>query len=445
MTPDSGGSYMLNPLVLFIFGGVAWVLGATTSIFTILDAVALSNSGLSYVGLAIGAAVTDVLSLGATGVLLVFSIRKNQRVALMEGKRGLIVALCCISVSLLASSLTIAVLISLQRNRVGDWHVLLGSWVRQLPAQYSIWALSVLSLTGFYVVALIHFVRRNPKQGGAAAGAEGRGRDSVISVTREASPEMSLQTLSRPYLHEHLGATSTHSNASTQSLQSWRSSLQQVVRPVASRTKLIGRHSFSREPKNVFSDAHCIDDSSHNDGFDSWDTSGVDPTVKDSLMPPAVPLNLPPQPAPSKGTHLETIPGSRPVSPARALDGPFPVTTVAEADEILAAPRVFNDSPRTSSPSVDESHIHPLFRTDSPTPPPAVSSGTVLMASPMGGHVIPRPYGRQRSDSRTTSPSPLGEPQMKSEARIAPHPGLSRAVTPPIPQSILAERSEPER
>ena len=60
----------------------------------------------------------------------------------------------------------------------------------------------------------------------------------------------------------------------------------------------------------------------------------------------------------------------------------------------------------------NEAHIHPLFRSDSPTPPPLATPGTSVVASPIAGQVIsPRPslrsLNRMRSGSLPTAPSPL--------------------------------------
>ncbi|KAF2232108.1 hypothetical protein EV356DRAFT_419805, partial [Viridothelium virens] len=130
------------------------------------------------------------------------------------------------------------------------------------------------------------------------------------------------------------------------------------------------------------------------DGFDMWDTSMVDQQDKETVLY-------------SQATGLETIPGSRPVSPARALDGPFPreSSPKAETVEVALPPsptteqqRQRNCTPTASSirsqtihksrsSTPDESHIHPLFRSDSPAPP-STTPGTIITASPQGGQTL---------------------------------------------------------
>jgi hypothetical protein len=201
--------------------------------------------------------------------------------------------------------------------------------------------------------------------------------------------------------------------------------LHYVVRPVTSRTKLINRPSFNRDAHSVYS-AGDSSNISQSDGFETWDTS-------DAVVP-----------GPSRGTVLETIPGSRPASPARALDGPFSLPD-AESD-LVPPPKMVPDVSRPPSPATSEAHIHPLFRTESPTPPPAATPGTMIVASPLSNQMIAcpsRPYSRMRSNSRAASPSPLvhsqsfqgrsSSPQRSSRSLSPP----SREMTPPIPDFVL--------
>jgi hypothetical protein len=114
------------------------------------------------------------------------------------------------------------------------------------------------------------------------------------------------------------------------------------------------------------------------------------------------------------------------------------------------------DISRPPSPVVSEAHIHPLFRTESPTPAPPTSSGTSITASPFATQMIPCPplsYSRMRSNSgRTASPSPLlhsqslqdlhsGNASSKRQARSPSPP--SREMTPPIPDFVLNNSPSP--
>lgn len=248
-----------------------------------------------------------------------------------------------------------------------------------------------------------------------------------MKPVQPASPLANLGALPSP----------TFSTRSSQSLRSFRESLRHAVRPVTSRSTLISRPSFNQDTRSIYSNAHSIDTVSPSDGFESWDTSSVSNQARDAVMQ-----------APSKGTPLDPIPGSRSVTPARILDGPF-LPEIDESEE-LVAPRMIPDLSRPPSPAVSEAHIHPLFRTESPVPPPEATPGTSIIASPLADQVIAcpaRPYNRMRSNSNlrnnTTSPKPLvpaqclrGRALSQSAGNRTPSPP-SREMTPPIPDYVL--------
>jgi hypothetical protein len=196
------------------------------------------------------------------------------------------------------------------------------------------------------------------------------------------------------------------------------------------------------------------------DGFDSWDVSHVDQQIKEALY----------LAVPTKGTALEPIPGSRPVSPATGLEGSFsvsqqqlrsqerlqdrPPTAFSTFSQIQRPPTAFSTASgrsttptmRPISPTISESHIHPLFRTDSPVPPPSTTPGTIVIASPYSGHLIKatsRASSRTRLTDRATSPVVLNRADsmedLPSRSRSS---SRTRAMTPPIPDFILSASRE---
>ena len=236
----------------------------------------------------------------------------------------------------------------------------------------------------------------------------------------------------------------TMSARSSQSLKSWRDSLQQAVRPVTSRSKLVNRPSFNRDTRSVHSDGLSV--KSQADAFDSWE---VDAQSRDAAAQLAAQSIL----VPSRGTALEPIPGSRPASPARALNGPFPMTDPIQ--ELPPPPKLALDTSRPSS-SASEAHIHPLFRSESPIPPPEATPGTSIIASPLANQPIPcppRPFSRMRSDSgRSNMTSRAASPALvharsfvnertnsrlsqRSDSRSPSPP--ARQMTPPIPDFVM--------
>ncbi|OCL14560.1 hypothetical protein AOQ84DRAFT_22589 [Glonium stellatum] len=416
---------------LCILGIIAWVVTAASTVFAVLDAASLFIAKVSFRIVAIVAASLAVASLCCLGLFLMQYVWKRDRIKPQSWYRQHSFAVACIlpSAASIVVLLATLVLIKINFNEVARART--GSWTGQLAAKFAIWALAAVSQVTFYSSALIS---NQPSQESRRAIRAAEPGDGMISEVRETTPPTSLQILTPAYTQKSsLGSlpSPTFSTTSSQSLKSWRESLQQVVRPVTSRTRLIGRHSYARESKSSHSDVQSIDLASQPDGFDTWDTSSVDSQARDTIM----------QSAPCRGTILETIPGSRPPSPAHALDGPFPLPASGRNSPALSLPpKIYADSSRPPSPALSEAHIHPLFRTDSPTPPPAATPGTVVTASPLSGQVITcpaRPYSRMRSNSRTASPSPLINSQgFHGSSSRTPSPP-SREMTPPIPDFIL--------
>ncbi|GAB7365346.1 hypothetical protein MBLNU230_g6426t1 [Neophaeotheca triangularis] len=235
--------------------------------------------------------------------------------------------------------------------------------------------------------------------------------------------------------------TSSHSPGS-----SLRQSLQKAVRPVTSKTKLILPGSFSgRETPSMYSREASFDGANQDDDFCSWDTSAVHEFEHPMQQ----------QRVAHRG-RLETIPGSRPVSPAKPLDGPFSTppspeenqeTTLPETPQSPAnlagdsnAPR--NDSVATSRrPSTvnDQSHIHPLFRTESPAPPPVPSPGTIVTASPIAGQIFSEEaWGQHRAGSvhgESTHPLSPVRSRASSLKSQRSRPQLDEDV-PPVPSTM---------
>lgn len=214
-----------------------------------------------------------------------------------------------------------------------------------------------------------------------------------------------------------------------------RHSFSRVVRPVTSKSKLLRRLSSTGRYSSYECDltqpvpANAV---MGTDGFETWDTSAVE-SLDDNVQLSRKHRTT----TPTK--RLETIPGSRPVSPADPLNGPFPYPP--EEPEATSSPihaptplpiadahstRNFSRphsrhsrQPSTTSQS-GQMHIHPLFRSESPVPAPLVSPGTIITASPLGGQWVAKdqystPDRRQRSHSgkRSTSPALNSHPTMR--------------------------------
>ena len=208
--------------------------------------------------------------------------------------------------------------------------------------------------------------------------------------------------------------------------------------PTSSRTRLVHSMSFTRDSAKSSLDYPTGETNSVDHPFDKWDTSGVAGDVRTTLR----------SAPPVTRSGLETIPGSRPESPAKTLDGPFlpdsPIAassdaaTAVEICEHSSSPRVSISSPPSSPPNFSrptsrqinqprinhtingpilepplENIIHPLFRTSSPHPAPVAAAGTMVTASPLAGQSItPKTLTRMRSVSMPQQPSPMKEPEL---------------------------------
>lgn len=224
-----------------------------------------------------------------------------------------------------------------------------------------------------------------------------------------------------------------------------------TIRPVTSETELITRDF--RRPVSVDSYGHR----SSEDAFDSWDTSSVDTQNRQVVMEATTPTQE------KSGHLLETIPGSP--TPIRT---PSPNTTVIPFELPRARTRSHSYSPSLqaseeadplpSPPSMSELHIHPLFRSSSPTPPPIATPGTVVVASPVAGQVIAqrqsirslsqtrsvtrpahsRPMSiRSRADSKAQRDDQSSIQEDVEENGSSIQPVSERTMTPPIPEWVL--------
>ncbi|KAJ4304152.1 hypothetical protein N0V88_001762 [Collariella sp. IMI 366227] len=269
---------------------------------------------------------------------------------------------------------------------------------------------------------------------------------------------------------------SSGGRSATETITSLRSSLSTVVRPMNSRTRLlsVSRRSSHRPPSLDTTSPRQSRTRSTVEGFDSWDTSAVDPdnrqTVLESSSPPLTRFlePIPASPAtsrsPSPGTPVEILEPPRARRRSRSFS---PVST-----RIIEAQR----AAFTQQESNSEAHIHPLFRSDSPVPPPSATPGTVVVAAPNAGQIIAadkqsirsiKSMRRLRSESLPTVPSPLGRAEscdsfvggVRSRAgSISPEEGIreeedevlemgarrrvvvaegERKMTPPIPEWVL--------
>lgn len=418
---------------LSLVGVIALSSTTAETVLTILEVASLSAAHSSLLQTAAASSALDGVSLCCIGV---FTFRIVRGRTTSQDRSSLAKAIDALTILLSAVALIVTlVLIILIKSK---WDEILrlstqgpvSSWTGLVSAQIVLWVVSCISQIVLYSSPLT-MLRQAPKVQLVTTSGP---RDSVMSEIRSSQPSRNLFMMEPTQPSSPLAAlpSPTFSSRSSHSLKSFKESLRHVVRPTTSRSTLISRTSISRDNRSIYSaQAESFENVSHSDGFESWDTSSVSLQARDVVM----------QAAPSRGTTLEPIPGSRPATPARALEAPcLTELPEEEEEELTPPPKMMPDYSRPPSPAVSEAHIHPLFRTESPVPPPEATPGTNIHASPMATQAIacpPRSFNRMRSNSHLSQThSARGRTSSPHMSSRDPSP-ISRELTPPIPDYVL--------
>ncbi|KAG6031537.1 hypothetical protein E4U41_007537 [Claviceps citrina] len=248
----------------------------------------------------------------------------------------------------------------------------------------------------------------------------------------------------------------THKKISNGPVGYLTATVTQAIRPISSRTKLMAferRRPISLESGPESTRPRTSADTS----FDSWDTSSVHAHNRQVVMELSSPTTV--------KRALDTIPAS----PSGSLTSSSPDTLLdsgcLEPPQVLRRKESYSSSLQsqceanrlTSDSSVNEMHIHPLFRSDSPLPPPAATPGTSVLAAPNAGLVISRRGSLQslkclRGGSLPVVRSPLTpqaspdgvkQPRTKDGGEVIvtlrdASDRNERIMTPPIPEWLLS-------
>ena len=275
---------------------------------------------------------------------------------------------------------------------------------------WTFWGLFLLSQAVLCAIA-----SRWPQHGGQTSELSsvyhiGEGSQMVERNRARGDTGRSYSSSQRPVLN-----SPPRSPDASEHFSSIRSSLSAKVKSSHSRTRLIrsGRDS------NSFEDIYREPLPMH-DGFDTWDTSAVGAHIRETVLQSS--------PTPEKA-RLDPIPGSRPESPATALEGPFLPQSPHLPSSTPSSPTNFSRPhfTRQRSATMEENvNVHPLFRPDSPHgPPPSVSPGTAITVDPEAANRNSRATLRIRSGSLPTTPSTLKHsqsleylPQQKSQPSL---------------------------
>lgn len=367
-----------------------WVFSALAFISQIIvSAVAIHLASTALIltqmhGVAVAASVLDVCVLP-----LLLAPIGTRRLSL--GRRSLTALYATCSIIALVAALLSVYLFGWTLQHTA------GRSSRGLAAAgVAFWVLAVIAETGLFAYLL--WPQRS--QDDAQAGEVTVERPSPVrSIKRSLSVHLATLTPTPPKFNRsktepYSPADSGYAPSPTSSI---RNSMSQALRPMGSKTRLLRRISGADSPSLYSSRRHSLETIRQpDDGFETWDTSAVEegyidsPTIRKAKM------------------RLDPIPGSRPVSPAKPLDGPFREQSLEDqspediplpesplqkhafaslSSESLSSLRGFQPM-ALRRPSTGQSHIHPLFRPESPMPPPLASPSTVITASPYAGQIV---------------------------------------------------------
>ncbi|KAH8602356.1 hypothetical protein B0O99DRAFT_500365 [Bisporella sp. PMI_857] len=415
------------------------------------------------------------------GVLLGRHIRYRNGAALGHGRQQTYLLAGCGAVFSILSAVASALGLGMMQSRILEVpsQVLGTSTKALITAGFVVWAMAMLSQTIFVICMIIiqrKEFQRQIRRYSAAAPQQG-----VLEAEEKSGIQDQIYQMNAGYRGDSMDSkgpgSSGRSRSGSDTMSSIRSSFTQAVRPITSKTKLISPKS---QRCASLSSNHHESIGAVEDGFDSWDYSSMDlnsrQTAEYTSSSPSLPRFLETIPA-SPTTSRSASPGcpldleppaahtrnklhrhrSRSFSPSSLPSPSYPNTSATRLDLSRSYSPARSTRSRTATPIEEskEAHIHPLFRTDSPTPPPSATPGTIVHAAPGAGQVIigsDRASIRSLSKSRMRSGSAPTSPLVHSasmdsikrtmeeeeeEAMDDEKKEIERAMTPPIPQWIL--------
>lgn len=428
---------------LLVCGGTLAVLATSSVICLQIFASVHIDEKPALKGAAAASAALESVALLMLGWLAASQIFWPRN--LYPSQPPLVVFGAHVAICLSAAIASTVALVYLSQSRADDAHnallaatkdnILIGSSVALLLAVVS--QLSIIVARFAIARRLVH---------GAASDGDGDSQRTptfkVKAIRYSQTSPGGSQSQDNGSLERKASVPSVASKSTMDTISSIRTSVSHAIRPASSRTRLLSAREKRRVPS--LDSTPCR--SSTENSFDSWDTSSVDAHNRQVVLEMSSSPTI-------KPPCLETIPASptasRSPSPGKTLDLEPPPPLRRSRSYSASTLQQLEDS-RTSSSS--ELHIHPLFRSDSPTPPPVATPGTVVVAAPNAGKVITRRESKQslkrmRSGSLPAGPSPLSRQTSMGGAQLrrqeeAPQgdrePGWERSMTPPIPEWLLS-------
>jgi len=468
----------MSPRILTVCGIASLLASASSTILILLLAIALLNLRSPIWPLAIVAAILNIFVLAWVAYMLASSLSAEQYSR--KKSLGTFRLIASILLGTLAALITLGSLVWIQLRNTSATGTFLGNSLFTLQeVEYGVLGAAVVFqavFTGLWTRSH-NMVRLSSGPEEQLATLAPQPEMRAPQIVQPFAPPMQIQPMPESIPRRaSIASASTRSsyNASLKAPSSKRSSFQDVVRPMTSRSRLIRPHSWtpstSTGPDRPSSSKRAGHASMSAATLTTWarrDSTATQSTVRSRSNSEASAYSSRDRPRTPVRTRLETIPGSRANSPARALDGPFPVQYQAgstplglpnfkSAGSVKPGPYVSHESgsrppmerfiTAPMSPQVtpteekDESHIHPLFRSASPLPPPTTTAGTVITGAQMGGqYMTPKTLSRATSKRR-------GRGSLYDPNRARSHSQLRQRARQqqqqlPIPHTIVRARS----
>lgn len=392
---------MGKPLI-FAIGVVATILTSVSTALVWVLAVSLAPQQSTLSGLAFSAASLCALGLFSIAFVLarLFCSTEHDTIYTTAEKGMNIFSIIITAISAL---LTLGLLLWLELQPIATTRIVDRHTSDLVAIELALWTMSIITSTTFFAINM------------AKQATESRRRTVMIEDVLNNTQEIqAIAALAAPYRFG--GVRPQHSTSSSPSLSTFSSdSFHLSFKPFP-----VLAHSSSMTA--LVPHAAPVPETTHFDPVPAPDLSQYKHFDSDASTRSFSSGRL----ALSLFTKLEPIPGSRPASGADLLKGPFPQDAVLEEPlgrrnnvrshsvcslepEVLIVekPKVLRRRSRSvpsRRSSFNESHIHPLFRTDSPLPSPTPTLGTTVIASAFGGQCM-----SAKSITRATSRSPYAD------------------------------------
>ncbi|KAL8927967.1 MAG: hypothetical protein Q9208_002042 [Pyrenodesmia sp. 3 TL-2023] len=402
---------MARSLLPTFAGLVAALTTLTILIFVVILAVVLTLQRRKTCILALVAAIIEVLSCCTIVYILLCHLRRRKSFGgsgELRGGRGRHSLLFALGmVPSIIGGIAVGAMLGWANTSRGD----VPSYVLGLKIStylflgFILWGVSVIAQIVFFAcLAWANNPIAKPFQESSLSTPEER-----QEMTEPSRPNTSTTIQSNPFQGEP--SSSNSPSAPPSEAASLRSSFSVKTKPTMAKGKLSNRQQLFQARSSMDSPA-VRRRPSQDEAFDAWDTSGVGSHIRETVLQSSPVVRAYP---------LEPIPGSRSPSPAKALEGPFFGQGASDSlpSSPLPQPPISRPVSRARSAS-SEDHIHPLFRTYSPGPPPNASSNTVVTAAPGAGQMInQRILKRMSADTDVAHITKIAKPRIPPAVRRA--------------------------